>query len=541
MLHCATPCPGCPNQDGRGVVPNDGPDTSYILFIGEGPGFWENEKSVPFVGRTGKEFNNNYLPKFAKISRRDVKIVNSVSCYFDGKNQTRDQARQCAPVNVEPLVRSMPNLRLIVFMGGVSASMLEWAAVDAATGGPVSVPNLMVEHGLPVNDGKEILFFGRRVRAIAVLHPAAGLHQASAMTDIIEDFENVYRWRIGEWNGVVDPFAGREEYLEVRNEDADLLLSSCRGAGVLGIDTELTSKRFPWCIQGSVAPGTGFMIRADQKLALEAFQELLLSVDEILIHNAKFDLVIADRMRLHVPLPKVIDTMLWAYTKGLPQALKTLARRLCGMKMMDWEEIVWPQYESDAMFWLYEAYGIVESLVESAEEQTYKVLRGMAEDQIPADAKNREAAVNKLVKEFMQGLIDEQQDWWRPPLETNPETGRKHRGVGYHKLIDRIMKDHLRSTSEGHKGIDFQQRWFGDGDDDEDEQDLRMLDDGDGEEEAERKLGVFDRLPAWALKPIREKCGEFPRMGLDQAPYEQALFYSCRDPDATLRVWEKIR
>ena len=35
-------------------VPGDGPADAEIMFIGEGPGFHENEQGHPFVGASGK-------------------------------------------------------------------------------------------------------------------------------------------------------------------------------------------------------------------------------------------------------------------------------------------------------------------------------------------------------------------------------------------------------------------------------------------------------------------------------------------------------
>ena len=36
------------------AVPGEGPENSEIMFIGEGPGFHENEQGRPFVGAAGK-------------------------------------------------------------------------------------------------------------------------------------------------------------------------------------------------------------------------------------------------------------------------------------------------------------------------------------------------------------------------------------------------------------------------------------------------------------------------------------------------------
>ncbi len=38
----------------KNAVPGEGPSTASMLFIGEGPGFHENEQGRPFVGQAGK-------------------------------------------------------------------------------------------------------------------------------------------------------------------------------------------------------------------------------------------------------------------------------------------------------------------------------------------------------------------------------------------------------------------------------------------------------------------------------------------------------
>ena len=35
-------------------VPGEGPENASIMFIGEGPGFNENQQGRPFVGQAGK-------------------------------------------------------------------------------------------------------------------------------------------------------------------------------------------------------------------------------------------------------------------------------------------------------------------------------------------------------------------------------------------------------------------------------------------------------------------------------------------------------
>ena len=48
-------CTKCDLSNSRkNAVPGEGPANASIMFIGEGPGFYENEQGRPFVGQAGK-------------------------------------------------------------------------------------------------------------------------------------------------------------------------------------------------------------------------------------------------------------------------------------------------------------------------------------------------------------------------------------------------------------------------------------------------------------------------------------------------------
>jgi uracil-DNA glycosylase len=59
-------------------VPGEGPANAEIMFIGEGPGFYENEQGRPFVGSAGK-FLDELLSQ-AGLKRPEVWIGNVVKC-----------------------------------------------------------------------------------------------------------------------------------------------------------------------------------------------------------------------------------------------------------------------------------------------------------------------------------------------------------------------------------------------------------------------------------------------------------------------------
>ncbi|MEK7784280.1 MAG: uracil-DNA glycosylase, partial [Chloroflexota bacterium] len=60
------------------AVPGDGPANARIMFVGEGPGFHENEQGKPFVGAAGK-FLSELLASIG-MKREEVFITNVVKC-----------------------------------------------------------------------------------------------------------------------------------------------------------------------------------------------------------------------------------------------------------------------------------------------------------------------------------------------------------------------------------------------------------------------------------------------------------------------------
>lgn len=63
-------------KEGIEFVPGDGPLNPGIMIVGESPGHMENEKGVPFVGKSGK-YLNDFLRE-AKIKPKDVYMTNLV-------------------------------------------------------------------------------------------------------------------------------------------------------------------------------------------------------------------------------------------------------------------------------------------------------------------------------------------------------------------------------------------------------------------------------------------------------------------------------
>ncbi len=72
-------CVKCNLSRGRTLsVPGSGATDADIMFIGEGPGYYEDQQGVPFVGAAGNLLNE--MLASINLSRRDVYVTNMVKC-----------------------------------------------------------------------------------------------------------------------------------------------------------------------------------------------------------------------------------------------------------------------------------------------------------------------------------------------------------------------------------------------------------------------------------------------------------------------------
>lgn len=74
-----TQCVKCAlSQTRKLVVPGEGPEHAELVFIGEAPGFNEDQRGRPFIGQAGNLLNE--LLGSINMSRNDVFITNIVKC-----------------------------------------------------------------------------------------------------------------------------------------------------------------------------------------------------------------------------------------------------------------------------------------------------------------------------------------------------------------------------------------------------------------------------------------------------------------------------
>jgi len=148
------------------AVPGEGPVHAEIMFIGEGPGFHENEQGRPFVGASGK-FLDELLAQ-AGVTRPDVWISNVVKCRPpNNRDPLPDEIETCTSNYLDHQIEIV-SPSIIVTLGRFSMGKFFKGA------------KISQIHGQMQKVGERFV--------IAMFHPAAALHQATLKPAIMADF-----------------------------------------------------------------------------------------------------------------------------------------------------------------------------------------------------------------------------------------------------------------------------------------------------------------------------------------------------------------
>lgn len=175
----------------KNAVPGEGPTSAEILFIGEGPGFHENEQGRPFVGAAGK-FLEELLANIG-MSREQVFITNVVKCRPPGNRDPKpEEVSTCTSNYLERQIQAI-NPKVIVTLGRFSMGYF--------------LPNAKISdvHG----QARQVR--GRLV--VPMYHPAAALHQRSLKPTIERDFSAL--------PDLIASAAEAPEYIEPSNGESE--------------------------------------------------------------------------------------------------------------------------------------------------------------------------------------------------------------------------------------------------------------------------------------------------------------------------------
>jgi DNA polymerase len=174
--HEASTCTKCRLAGGRTqVVYGTGNADADLMFVGEGPGYYEDKQGEPFVGAAGQLLNR--MLEEIGVRRADVRITNVILCRPPGnRDPMPDEVETCTPWLREQIELVDP--RVIVTLGNFATRFM----LDK----PVSISRVR---------GQRFPLGGRTI--IPTFHPAAilrgGGEASTQMAALRSDFQEIKR------------------------------------------------------------------------------------------------------------------------------------------------------------------------------------------------------------------------------------------------------------------------------------------------------------------------------------------------------------
>lgn len=167
-------CVRCPLSEGRTqVVVGAGNPDADVMFVGEAPGYHEDQQGVPFVGQAGKLLGR--LLEGIGVTRDEVFIANVLKCRPpDNRNPRPEEIAACEPHLFRQIQLIRP--RVVCTLGNFATRLL--------SGRPEGITRV---HGqeLPLTiAGTSLLLF-------PLFHPAAALYARATLATLEEDFARI--------------------------------------------------------------------------------------------------------------------------------------------------------------------------------------------------------------------------------------------------------------------------------------------------------------------------------------------------------------
>ena len=153
------------------VVFGVGNPHATVMFVGEAPGFHEDQQGEPFVGAAGKLLND--LLQSAGLSRSDIYIANVIKCRPpNNRDPEPDEVETCKPFLMQQIAMIHP--KLVCTLGN-------WAT------------QTLLERKVGITKVRGQAFYLKDFVLFPLLHPAAALHQGSMLEPLREDFKKLTR------------------------------------------------------------------------------------------------------------------------------------------------------------------------------------------------------------------------------------------------------------------------------------------------------------------------------------------------------------
>jgi uracil-DNA glycosylase len=167
-------CTRCRLSEARTqVVFGVGNPHADLMFVGEAPGFHEDQQGIPFVGQAGQLLTK--LLAGIGLARDDVYIANVLKCRPPGnRDPAPDEIEACESHLFRQIELIQP--RVVATLGNFATKLL--------SGKPTGITRV---HG----QEQERTLGGRRVLLFPLYHPAAALYTPAMLRVLEEDFRRL--------------------------------------------------------------------------------------------------------------------------------------------------------------------------------------------------------------------------------------------------------------------------------------------------------------------------------------------------------------
>ncbi|HLE49271.1 MAG TPA: uracil-DNA glycosylase [Patescibacteria group bacterium] len=154
------------------LVFGDGNPDAKILFIGEGPGYWEDVKGIPFVGNAGALLNQMLM--MVKVPRKDVFITNVIHHRAPQNRDPLPEEIKAYQPYLDEIIKVI-DPKVIVTLGRFSMAKF--------------LPGVFISsvHGRE----KKVQIDGKNRIILPMYHPAAALRNGDVKLKFKMDFEKL--------------------------------------------------------------------------------------------------------------------------------------------------------------------------------------------------------------------------------------------------------------------------------------------------------------------------------------------------------------
>ena len=174
LFNTVSSCTACSLSETRTkVVFGSGNADAELMFVGEAPGFHEDQQGVPFVGAAGKLLGK--LLDGIGLSREEVYIANVIKCRPPGnRDPSPEEIESCEPHLWKQIELIQPTL--IATLGNFATKLL--------SGKPNGITQV---HGRE----QHVTLGGNPVTLYPIFHPAVALYTPRMLQVLEEDFARI--------------------------------------------------------------------------------------------------------------------------------------------------------------------------------------------------------------------------------------------------------------------------------------------------------------------------------------------------------------